>query len=137
MLCILYRIHMPRRSATAELPPHLVRITSVYAGRMCSFMKIKLFGWQRPPRARACTLPWPLREQLRNRVRRRGVCNHKDRHILQRYTEGWAGRYRVFDREYSLYIKKINFRIISNSFFLICCVFSIEYTSPHTSSNII
>ena len=80
--CILYRIHMPRRSATAELPPHLVRITSVYAGRMCSFMKIKLFGWQRPPRARACTLPWPFREQLRNRVRRRGVCNHKDRHIL-------------------------------------------------------
>ena len=44
---------MPRRSAVAELPPHLVRITSVHAKREWSFMKIKLFSCQ-TPHVRAC-----------------------------------------------------------------------------------
>ena len=56
MLCILYRIHKPRRSAVAELPPHLVRITSVHAKREWGFMKIKLFSCKTPPRTYARAL---------------------------------------------------------------------------------
>ena len=84
MLCILYRIHKPRRSAAAELPPHLVRITSVYAEREWSFMKIKLFSCQ-TPHVRACArarCPGHSGNSCATGLRRTAVCNCKHLHSL-------------------------------------------------------
>ena len=84
MLCILYRIHKPRRSAAAELPPHLVRITSVHAEREWSFMKIKLFSCQ-TPHVRACArarCPGHSGNSCATGLRRTADCNCKHHHSL-------------------------------------------------------
>ena len=105
--CILYRIHKPRRSAVAELPPHLVRITSVHAKREWGFMKIKLFSCKTPPRTYARALAaLATQGQLRDQPAPYSCLQLQGLSLSLRYTEGWVGRYRVFDREYSYILRK-------------------------------